>query len=92
MIETAREALADLDEYFSGASERRFRPLLTSRLTPREHEVLMLLAEGLTTAQVALELSVSEHTVRSRVKATLAKLDARNREHAIAIAFREGAL
>jgi DNA-binding NarL/FixJ family response regulator len=92
VIETAREALGDLEEYLSGAAGYRPRPSLTNALTVREREVLVLLADGLTTAQVALELSVSEHTVRSRVKATLAKLDARNREHAIAIAFREGAL
>jgi DNA-binding CsgD family transcriptional regulator len=41
---------------------------------------------------VAERLSLSEHTVRSRVKTTLAKLGARNREHAIAIAIREGAV
>ena len=92
MIETAREALVDLEEYLAEAAQRRFRPRLTSTLTEREREVLELLAEGLTTAQVADRLSLSAHTVRSRVKATLGKLGARNREHAIAIAFREGAL
>jgi DNA-binding NarL/FixJ family response regulator len=54
--------------------------------------VLVLLADGLTTGQVASALLVSEHTVRSRVRSTLGKLGARNREHAIAIAFREGVL
>jgi DNA-binding CsgD family transcriptional regulator len=92
VIETAREALGDLEDYLAEAAGRRFSPGLTTTLTPREHEVLVLLADGLTTAQVAGQLSLSEHTVRSRVKATLAKLGARNREHAIAIAFREGAL
>jgi DNA-binding CsgD family transcriptional regulator len=91
VIETAREALADLEEYFSCAPTRRFAPILTSSLTEREREVLELLADGLTTAEVALRLSLSQHTVRSRVKAALGKLGARNREHAIAIAIREGA-
>ena len=53
--------------------------------------LLGLLADGLTTAEVANRLSLSEHTVRSRVKAARGKLGARNREHAIAIAIREGA-
>jgi DNA-binding CsgD family transcriptional regulator len=39
---------------------------------------------------VADRLSLSQHTVRSRVKSALGKLGARNREHAIAIAIREG--
>jgi len=92
VIETALEALGDLDEYLTAAARRPARPRLTAGLTDRERDVLVLLADGLTTAQVAGALSVSEHTVRSRVRTTLAKLGARNREHAIAIAFREGAL
>jgi LuxR family transcriptional regulator, quorum-sensing system regulator SdiA len=91
VIETAREALGDLDEFLSGTAQRRFEPRLTSTLTEREREVLELLAEGFTTGEVAKELSLSEHTVRSRIKAALGKLGARNREHAIAIAIREGA-
>ena len=93
MIDTAREALADLDEYLSVDARRRAaKPRLTAALTERERDVLVLLADGLTTQEVASALSVSEHTVRSRIKAALGKLGARNREHAIAIAFREGAL
>jgi DNA-binding CsgD family transcriptional regulator len=92
VIETALEALADLDEYLSTAVRRPRRARLTATLTERERDVLVLLADGLTTGQVAIALSVSEHTVRSRIKSTLGKLGARNREHAIAIAFREGAL
>ena len=92
MIETAREALVDLDEYLATATRRRFIPRVTLGLTEREREVLELLADGLTTAEVADRLSLSQHAVRSRVRTTLAKLRARNREHAIAIAIREGAV
>jgi LuxR family transcriptional regulator len=92
VIETALEALGDLDEYLSATVRRPARPQLTATMTERERDVLVLLADGLTTGQVATTLSVSEHTVRSRIRSTLAKLDARNREHAIAIAFREGVL
>jgi DNA-binding CsgD family transcriptional regulator len=92
VIETALEALGDLDEYLSAAARRPARPRLTATLTQRERDVLVLLADGLTTAQVATALLVSEHTVRSRIRSTLGKLGARNREHAIAIAFREGVL
>jgi DNA-binding CsgD family transcriptional regulator len=91
VIETAREALGDLEEYLSAAGKRRFAPRLTLDLTEGEREVLVLLADGFTTAEVAQRLSLSQHTVRSRVKTALGKLGARNREHAIAIGIREGA-
>ena len=45
-------------------------------LTPREHEVLRLLAEGLTNRQIAERLVVSEHTVHRHVTNLLRKLDA----------------
>src|SRR5918912_571154 len=82
VIETAREALVDLEEYLATATRRRFAPRLTQDLTEREREVLELLADGLTTAEVAGRLSLSQHAVRSRVKSALGKLGARNREHA----------
>ena len=90
VIETAREALADLEDYFVTASERRFARHSATALTERERDVLALLADGFTTAQVADRLSVSEHTVRSRIKTILSKLGARNREHAVAKAIRQG--
>ena len=77
--------------YFTGLAAVPGREAFP-QLTEREREVLELLADGLTTAEVAERLSLSEHTVRSRVKAALGKLGARNREHAIAIAIREGAV
>ena len=73
--------------------ERRARPKARSdRLTERERDVLERLAEGRPTEEIAALLHVSPHTVRSRVKTILRKLDARNREHAVAIALREGAI
>jgi DNA-binding NarL/FixJ family response regulator len=92
VIETAREALADLEEYLLAAAERPREPRPAGNLTPRERDVLVLLAEGFRTTEVAEHLSVSEHTVRSRIKSILTKLGARNREHAVAIAIREGAV
>jgi DNA-binding CsgD family transcriptional regulator len=91
VIETAREALQDLDEHLASTG-RRFKPRLTRGLTERERDVLALIAEGFTTAEVADKLFVSEHAVRSRIKSLLAKLEARTREHAVAIAIREGAV
>ena len=82
----------DLEDLDSLQVPRRPRPGRTARLTRRERDVLELLAEGRATEEVAELLHVSPHTVRSRVKSVLRKLDARNREHAVAIAMVEGAI
>jgi DNA-binding NarL/FixJ family response regulator len=57
-----------------------------SPLTPREWEVIDLLAESKTTEQIAESLVVSAETVRSHVKNILRKLDARSRVEAVRIA------
>ena len=59
-----------------------------SPLTPREWEVLDLLAQTRTTEQIAEQLVLASETVRSHVKNILRKLDARSREEAVAVAQR----
>jgi DNA-binding NarL/FixJ family response regulator len=54
-----------------------------SRLTPREWEVLELLAEDLTTIEIAQQLGVAEVTVRSHVASMLKKLELRTRQAAL---------
>jgi DNA-binding NarL/FixJ family response regulator len=65
---------------------------MVEALTPRESEVLQLLAEGLTNRRVADRLGISEHTVKFHVNAILGKLGARTRAEAIAQAARLGLL
>jgi DNA-binding NarL/FixJ family response regulator len=62
----------------------------TSSLTPREAEVLQLLAEGLEQAEIADRLVISTKTVASHVERILAKLGVRSRAQAVAVAYREG--
>ena len=59
-------------------------------LTPAEVSVLRLIADGNANKQIADQLSISEETVKSRVKNILSKLDANDRTHAVTIALKRG--
>jgi DNA-binding NarL/FixJ family response regulator len=59
------------------------------RLTRRQRQILQLLADGGSTTLAAEALQVSEETVRTHTKHILARLEARNRAHAVAIGLRE---
>lgn len=67
-------------------------PDIRSHLSPRQVEVLRLVAIGASVPQIALELSISEATVRTHVKHILERMGAKNRAHAVALALCEGVL
>jgi DNA-binding NarL/FixJ family response regulator len=65
-------------------------PVAVRRLTPRELEILRLIAWGQSNAEIAEALSVCEATVRSHVHHLLARLELRDHTHAVAFAYQSG--
>jgi DNA-binding NarL/FixJ family response regulator len=59
-------------------------------LTPREREVLELVAEGMSNRAIAERLAISEHTVKFHVGSLLGKLSAATRAELVAVALRRG--
>ncbi len=68
----------------------RYVPRASARLTRREREVLLLLAEGLTNPEIAHRLHIARKTAAHHVSNVLSKLGARNRAQAIGYATRTG--
>ncbi len=72
--------------------EKTPAPAPHARLTPRQNEVLHLLAKGHSTPQIANELSISVETARNHIRRMLRSLDAHSRLEAVAVAHRDGLL
>jgi DNA-binding CsgD family transcriptional regulator len=60
------------------------------RLTPRQHQVLELLAAGASTRRIAAELQIAEETARNHIRLLLAELRVHTRLEAVVAAFRNG--
>ena len=95
-----QELVAAIERIAAGGSyvdPRLDRILLSPRataqvpqLSPREREIMHLMAEGMTAEAIGDKISVSVETVRTHVRNVIRKLQARNRVHAIAIALERG--
>lgn len=73
-----------------GGAEQPRRRGNPDGLTAREVEVLGLIADGLSNAEIANQLFISETTVKTHINNSFAKIGARNRAEAVRYAFREG--
>jgi DNA-binding NarL/FixJ family response regulator len=82
------ELLARVRRLASRAQSRA--ALDASRLTPRELQVLQLLADSLSPSEIASRLYISPRTVRTHIDHILSKLDVNSRVQAVAIAYRDG--
>ena len=82
-VDAAAESQRFVDPRMKGT---RTRPALTGR----QRQILQLYADGQSTARVAKSLGLSAETVRTHTKAILARLRARGRTHAVALALRSG--
>jgi DNA-binding NarL/FixJ family response regulator len=79
-----------LIEHFVRAAPPAVPPAELSELTPREVEVLTLVAKGRSNGEIAADLVLSEATVKTHVKHILAKLGVRDRVQAVVFAYEAG--
>lgn len=89
-ITAARLGLAALDPALMGALPLAAPISIAAELTPRELDVLRLLAHGLPNKTIARQLEISDHTVKFHLNAILSKLGAQSRTEAVVLAIRLG--
>jgi DNA-binding NarL/FixJ family response regulator len=75
---------------FAGSAPQPQADARVDALTPREHEVLLLMARGLSNADVGRELVLEPSTVKKHVANVLSKLDIRSRAQAVVFAYEHG--
>ena len=88
-IRAVAEGGTYIDHRLSSVLLARSTTARVRELSPREREILDLLAQGLTGAEVAKQLFISPETVRTHIRNAMTKLEAKTRVHAIALALQQ---
>ncbi len=88
--EVTRRVIEQMTATPTGPAPGGRRAADLARLTERESEVLVLIARGLSNAEIAHELHLGEATVKTHVSACLSKLHLRDRVQAVVLAYEEG--
>ncbi|MGH3823441.1 MAG: response regulator transcription factor [Pseudonocardiaceae bacterium] len=83
-------ALRLIDKFNTPPELRTPKPAQMNELTPREQEVLILLAQGLSNAEVGTQLHIAEATVRTHLARVMSKLDVREKAQAVIAAYQNG--
>jgi two-component system NarL family response regulator len=90
MIRMIREVAAGARPIPPNIAQRLTDRMFQPALTPREIEVLRLVAKGMRNKEVAASLKISEETIQGHVKSVLAKLSVHDRTAAVAVAIQRG--
>lgn len=85
-----RRLIADFARQGPSGAARSGQALRLNGLTPREREVLELIARGLSNQEIAGRLVLAEQTVKTHIGRVLAKLDLRDRAQAVIFAYEAG--
>ena len=86
-VETAFERIAQAETVTARAADAE---VVLGVLTPREREILILMAQGMSNAEIAADLVVSSTTVKTHVGNVLTKLNVRDRVQAVVVAYETG--
>jgi DNA-binding NarL/FixJ family response regulator len=89
-VEAAAAGLIAIPADSAAPALAPIRERATATLTPRERQVLNMIASGLANKEIAYRLGVAESTVKFHVASIMTKLDAGSRTEAVAIGIRQG--